>query len=233
MSRPRLIPIVTTLAGLALAAGCGSTPPAEAPAPGGLWAHSPPVCGVDEVREYHCEELLPRSHALPAPAPYDSCPVSIESHAGVHGAAPPVALFDVDFTEHTRRRMPPGHSCCYSWCTGVKVAAPSQVPPRARCDGEHQLHETYCVDEPEGGTSEPMARPFDRCPAAVTPPEAAVFSVPAAAPFDVNGTVARRQAGFRECCYAWCSKAPAAPVIVKRPASSAGPTLGPQAASAH
>ncbi len=211
--------------GLFLLAGCSTAPPPEAPPPAGLWAHSPPVCGADEVREYDCEELLPRLHARPAPAPYEACPGSIESHAGLHGPRPPVALFDADFTAHTRRRMPPGHSCCYSWCTPLRIAQPSQVPARARCDGQHTLHESYCIDEPESGTSQPMARPFDRCPAALSPPEAAVFSAPPAAPFDVSGTLARRHSGFKECCYAWCSKAPPTPLIVNAPKSQPEPPL--------
>ena len=99
-----------------LGSGCSTENAPDAKSPrGSMWSHSPPVCGVDEVREYRCEELLPREHALSAPEPYDACPASVETQDGVHEPTPPVALFDADYTEHIRRRMPPGHSCCYSW----------------------------------------------------------------------------------------------------------------------
>ena len=39
----------------------------------------------------------------------------------------PVALFDEDYTAYIRRRMPPGHSCCYSWC------GPIRLPSSASC----------------------------------------------------------------------------------------------------
>jgi hypothetical protein len=68
-----------------------------------------------------------------------------------------------------------------------------------------------------------MAEPFNRCPGAISPPEGAAFSVPSAAPFDVPGTMARRSQGFRECCYAWCSKPPPSPVEIAKPKAQAAP----------
>ena len=212
-----------SLAGLFALGGCGSgeSKPETAAGKSGLWSDSTPVCGQDEVREYYCDELLPRQNALPAPEPFEACPGSIESHVGVLEPKPSVALFDADYTAHTRRRMPPGHSCCYSWCAPLKIAAREDIPPGARCDADHTMHESWCVDEPESGTSEPMAQPFDRCPAAVTPPDGAVYSAPKAAPFDIAGTQMRRQVGFKECCYAWCSKAPPTAVKIAKPPQAA------------
>src|SRR5689334_17334064 len=39
---------------------------------------TPATCGVDEVREYRCDALLPRTSALPAAEPYETCPSSID-----------------------------------------------------------------------------------------------------------------------------------------------------------
>lgn len=190
--------------------------PAENPDKSGVWANSPSVCEVNQVREYHCEELLPRENTLPAPTPFEACPSSIDSHAGVHAKTPPIALFDADFTAHTRRRMPPGHSCCYSWCSALRLAEPAEVLPNSGCSTDVSMRETYCFDVPESGTSQPAPRPFDRCPSAVTPAEATAFHVPKAAPFDPTVTMNRRGSGFNECCYSWCSKAPATPTPKKK-----------------
>ena len=192
------------------AVACGSTPqPNGGPRHvAGLWSNSPPVCGVDYVREYQCEELLSTSPAMPAPAPYESCPMNLEGARGEIAPAPPVAIFDSDYTEHIRKRMPPGHSCCYSWCSRVRVVPREEVPANAGCDGGHQLREEVCFDELEAGSSDPAPEPFARCPAAVVPPEGMSFSAPRAAPFDPQGTAAKRAQGFKQCCYGWCSKAP-------------------------
>src|SRR5687768_5850721 len=65
--------------------GCSSSlRPAEPESTGELWTNSPPVCGEDEVREYQCEELLPISPAMPAAAPYQNCPASLDAPNGVH-----------------------------------------------------------------------------------------------------------------------------------------------------
>ncbi len=189
--------------------------PAESPGESGALSNSPSVCAVDQVREYHCEELLPRENTLPAPAPFAACPSSIDSHAGSHGPVPAIALFDSDFTAHTRRRMPPGHSCCYSWCSALKLADPAAAQPHGGCSTDVSMRETYCFDVPEAGTSQPSPRPFDRCPQAVTPAEATAFQVPKSALFDRTVTQNRRATGFGECCYSWCSKPPPMPVKKK------------------
>ncbi|MEZ4223759.1 MAG: hypothetical protein R3B13_22615 [Polyangiaceae bacterium] len=200
--------VLPFLLSLVLAACASHEVQPEQPAQSGVWSNSPSVCGVDQVREYHCEELLPRESTLPAPPPFEACPSSIDSHAGVHGPVPPIALFDSDYTAHTRRRMPPGHSCCYSWCAPLTLAAPSQVLPNSGCTADASMRETYCFDVPESGTSQPAPQPFDRCPSVVQPSEATAFAVPKAAPFDATVTTNRRSSGFNECCYSWCSKAP-------------------------
>jgi hypothetical protein len=201
----------------ALVACSSSTPSNDTPrSPAGVWSHSPEVCGADEVREYQCEELISVTPAMPAPHPYESCPMNLDGATGVHAPAPPVTLFDTDYTAHIRKRAPPGHSCCYSWCSRLKVVEREQVPPAAGCDGGHQMREQYCFDELEGGTTQPAPEPFARCPAAVTPPEGVAFSAPKAAPFDVSVTATRRAQGFKECCYGWCSQAPPEPTKEKK-----------------
>jgi hypothetical protein len=204
---------------LALAVACSSSKESaeEARSPSGMWSHSPPVCGRDEVREYQCEELLSIAPAKPAAPPYESCPMNLEGAVGVHAPAPPVAIFDDDYTAFIRRRAPPGHSCCYSWCSKIRVPAPEQVSQAAGCNGGHQMREQYCFDELEGGTATPAPQPFQRCPSAVVPPASVAFSVPPAAPFDATATATRRSQGFKECCYGWCSAAPAE--SIQRPRS--------------
>ena len=172
------------------------------------WSHSPPVCGVDEVREYHCEELLPLHSALPAPPPYDNCPGVMEGHVGELDPTPKVAVFDSSYTDHIRKRQPPGHSCCYSWCARVPLVDPRTVDPNERCSHGRAMRETYCFSEPEAGSEVPSRAPFRLCPAAITPPEGKVFFSPPGALIDPVLTGQQRARGFRSCCYAWCSIAP-------------------------
>jgi hypothetical protein len=54
-----------------------------------------------------------------------------------------------------------------------------------------------------------MNDPFGHCPQAIAPPAGAAFSVPKAAPFDPQTSAQKRQEGFQQCCYSWCSTAPA------------------------
>ena len=172
------------------------------------WSHSPAVCAVDEAREYHCEELLPRNSSLPAPPPYSDCPGEDEGHQGELEPVPKVAVFDASYTEYIRKRQPPGHSCCYSWCSRIQLADPRAIDPQERCTHARAMRETYCFDEPESGSSIPAAAPLDHCPAAMVPPEGEVFFAPPGVLLDPRYTMQRRQQGFRECCYAWCSVAP-------------------------
>jgi hypothetical protein len=205
--------IATAMAGcllLLFAGACSKEQPPRFAPPGDkkYWTHSPKLCGVDEVREFYCDELVPLASSLPAADPYANCPGSIERHVGLHQPLPPVALFDEDYTAYIRRRMPPGHSCCYSWCGPIRLREPSEVLPNAGCNSPLAFRETYCFEQPESGTSRPAGAGFERCPNAIGPPEGAAFSVPKAAPFDQQTTWQRKQQGFRQCCYSWCSNAP-------------------------
>jgi len=170
-------------------------------------------CGRDEVREYFCDDLLPLSSARPAPEPYDNCPGTTNVRPGAFPAIGRVAGFDKSFTEYTRRRTPPGHSCCYSWCSNLAVVDASKAGPLA-CADSNGLRENFCMREAEGGVSQPISSAFERCPAAVKPPDAQSFSAPGAAQFDQVATADRRQQSkLAECCYGWCSKAPAGTVL--------------------
>lgn len=169
----------------------------------------PVACGKDQVREYRCDALLPLSSSLPAPEPYEACPGVIDIVSPTYVPLAKTASFDAVHTEFMRRRAPPGHQCCYSWCARLEARSTIDVPPGGRCNEPLAFPEKHCIPEPEGRISkEPAAPPFDRCPAALRPPKAAVFSVPAAAAFHPGLTTERRNQGFGECCYAWCSIAP-------------------------
>jgi len=191
-------------------AACGSSQASDqANAPTArYWEHSPRVCGVDEAREYFCDDLLPLRSALSAPAPYAQCPGHVEGHQGEIDPTPTVAVFDPSYTAYMRSRMPPGHTCCFSWCARIPLADPTEVDPNARCGDGLAIRENYCFEEPEQGTSDPSAPPYERCPRSIRPPESAVFFAPPGALFDPFLTTQRRQVGLKQCCYAWCSIAP-------------------------
>ncbi|HWA74874.1 MAG TPA: hypothetical protein VG937_21170 [Polyangiaceae bacterium] len=195
------------LLGLALlvASGCSSGAKAAHPRANA----DSGVCAVDQVREFYCDGLLPMSTAVGAPAPYDSCPAGIEAPTGAYPRAEHVARFDATYTEWARRRAQPGHTCCYSWCSALKLAEVDDVLPYAGCDRPGAMRENYCFPELESGTTRAAPAPLDRCPLAVTPPESVSFSVPKAAPLDVAETQARHQRGDGSCCYGWCSRMPA------------------------
>jgi hypothetical protein len=169
----------------------------------------PRACGKDQVREYRCDALLPLSSALPAPEPYDACPGVIDVVDPIFVPLEKAAEFDAVHTEFMRKRAPPGHQCCYSWCARLDVADASEVPPNGRCGEPLAFAEKICMPEPEGRISKAYAAaPFDRCAEAVRPPQGASFSVPKAALLSPNLTTERRNLGFAECCYGWCSIAP-------------------------
>jgi len=193
--------------GVALAFGCGGdAPPAAAPDTARSELQ-PPACGVDEVREYRCDALLPRTSALPAPAPYDTCPSAIEVRDAVFPPANGAGRFDAARTERARRRAPPGQQCCYSWCGQLTVVEPDTVVDR--CRDPLAFHESTCIAALENGTNGGTAAPpYSACPAAIRPPAATAFSVPRGALFDVRLTANRRQAQEPLCCYGWCSQAP-------------------------
>jgi hypothetical protein len=169
---------------------------------------TPATCGVDEVREYRCDALLPRTSALPAAEPYETCPSAIDVKDAVFPPRTGSGRFDARRTERSRRRAPPGTQCCYSWCGQLHVAEPSAVEDR--CRDPLAFHESYCIAELERGTNGGVAAsPYRSCPAAIVPPAATAFSVPeTGALLDPRLTRARRQAGDRLCCYGWCSVAP-------------------------
>lgn len=202
----RAVPWVVAAALLLLGGGCSS---AEKPVRSRADTAGSGVCGPDQVREYYCDGLLPMSTALGAPAPYDSCPAGIEAPAGAYPRREHVARFDATYTEWARRRAQPGHTCCYSWCSDLKVADVADVLPYAGCDKPGAMRENYCFPELESGTSTPAPAPLDRCPLAVRPPESVSFSVPKAAPLDLAESGARHQRGDGSCCYGWCSRMPA------------------------
>jgi hypothetical protein len=199
------------LGALAAVSSCaGRDKPAEpARHAGAVWANSPPVCGVDQVREYFCDELVPPGSSLPPADPYGNCPRQIEHHRGDIEPRPPVAVFDRSYTDWTRRRAPPGHACCYSWCSPLELADPAAIDPTARCRDALSFREQYCIPELESGSRMPVGQPLARCAPAIQPPRGAVFSTPAAgALLDPAASWQRRQQGFADCCYAWCSLAP-------------------------
>jgi len=174
-------------------------------------------CERDEVREYFCDDLLPLSSSRPAPEPYDNCPGAVDIRTSAYPAIGHVAGFDTGFTEYTRKRVQPGHSCCYSWCTKVALSEIGKAAP-SQCRDAYGMHESFCMRELEGGTSEPFNEPFGRCPAAVKPPEEEVFSAPASAALDAAATTQRRQdTRLPECCYGWCSKAPPGTMLKTHP----------------
>lgn len=205
-------PVITALTGLCLLGGgllsCGKSEPAVTPSGANDWANSPRVCPVDQVREYFCDGLLPLVAALPAPEPYANCPSSIEHHEGNYEPLPPVAVFDSSYTGYIRKRHPPGHNCCYSWCSPVAVKSLAEVLPQAGCTQPLAIRETYCMPTLEGGTSAPASDQLPKCPVAIQPPASKAFSVPPAAPLDLTSTNQRRSVGFDECCYGWCSVQP-------------------------
>jgi len=169
----------------------------------------PVACGKDQVREYRCDSLLPLSSSLPAPEPYGACPGAIDIDTPMYVPLERTAAFDAVRTEFMRRRAQPGHQCCYSWCARLEVAEVSEVPPGSRCNEPLAFAEKVCMPEPEGRIStEHASAPFDRCAAAVRPPQNAAFSVPAAALLHPGLTNERRGLGFADCCYSWCSIAP-------------------------
>ncbi|HEV8548235.1 MAG TPA: hypothetical protein VGQ57_04385 [Polyangiaceae bacterium] len=195
------------LLGAALLHGCGGGHAAKVPEP----VHAelqPPACGVDEVREYRCDALLPRTSAFPAPEPYETCPSAIEVNDAVFPPRSGSGRFDAARTERARRRAPPGQQCCYSWCSKLTVVDPGTVVDR--CREPLAFHESACIFALENGTSGATARPtYPACPAAILPPAATAFSVPKGALLDFGLTAKRRQAQEPLCCYGWCSRAPA------------------------
>ena len=170
-------------------------------------------CARDEVREYVCDDLLPLASSRPAPEPYDNCPATTDIRHGAFAPIGRIAHFDLSYTVYTRKRVQPGHSCCYGWCAKVTVADARRAAPLS-CRDSSGLRESFCMRELEGGTSIPSASPYDRCPVAVKPPEVLAFAAPGSASLDVAQTTQRRRdLQLPECCYGWCSVPPSGTVL--------------------
>jgi hypothetical protein len=206
--------LLGVLWGMAVACG-GSTPDAARGASKDVDLDVP--CGEDQVREYFCDDLLPLSSSRPAPEPYDNCPSTSEVRPGNYKALDRLAVFDRNYTAYTRRRVQPGHSCCYGWCAKVTLADASKAAPAA-CRDSDGLPQTFCMREFETGTSQSAASPFGKCAAAIKPPEVVAFSVPSSALLDIAGTAKRRQDTLlADCCYGWCSQVPSGTVLKTQP----------------
>jgi len=168
----------------------------------------PPLpCAKSEVREYFCDDLLPFNSEHAAPEPYQTCPSRLDVKGSVFPATSSVARFDVPRTEWTRKRVPPGHACCYSWCSKLAIADVDEVDPAA-CQQPNAMREKLCISAAENGVSDAAPSPNERCAVAVAPPPAVAFTPPKAAGLDLQATSERRGQGLDECCYGWCSKAP-------------------------
>lgn len=167
----------------------------------------PPPCHENEVREYFCDDLLPLVSDKPAPEPYQTCPNNVGVKGNVFPATSSWARFDISRTEWTRKRVPPGHACCYSWCSTLAVAAVEDVDANS-CRQPHAMAERLCISTAEHGVSEAASAPNEACAAAVVPPPGVAFTPPKAAGLDLQATAEKRSQGVSECCYAWCSRAP-------------------------
>lgn len=167
----------------------------------------PPPCNKDEVREYLCDDLLPFTTEKAAPEPYQTCPSKLGVKGNVFKPTSSVARFDKSRTEWTRKRVPPGHACCYSWCSTLVVADTDDVDVAA-CGQPNAMRERLCISSAEAGVSDSAAAPNEACAAAVTPPASVAFTPPKAAALDLQATAEKRSQGVSECCYGWCSKAP-------------------------
>jgi hypothetical protein len=167
----------------------------------------PPPCHKDEVREYLCDDLLPIASEKPAREPYQTCPSNVGVNGNVFAATSTLARFDVPRTEWTRKRVPPGHACCYSYCSKLAIADVAAVDQTA-CAQPNAMPERLCISTAEGGVSDAAAAPNELCAQAVAPPAGVAFTPPKAAALDLRATAERRSQGLSECCYGWCSKAP-------------------------
>ncbi|RYZ08799.1 MAG: hypothetical protein EOO73_05730 [Myxococcales bacterium] len=167
----------------------------------------PPPCNKDEVREYLCDDLLPFKAEKAAPEPYQTCPGALSVKGNVFKPTSSVARLDQARTAWTRKRVPPGHACCYSWCSTLVVADTDDVDVAA-CQQPNAMRERLCISSAEAGVSDASAAPNEGCAAAVAPPASVAFTPPKAAALDLQATAEKRSQGVSDCCYGWCSKAP-------------------------
>jgi hypothetical protein len=167
----------------------------------------PPRCRKDEVREYFCDDLLPFNSEKGAPAPYHTCPGNVAVKGNVFPPTSTLARFDVPRTEWTRKRVPPGHACCYSWCSTLHIGDADEIDATA-CQQPNAMPERLCISAVETGVSDEAPAPNEGCSLAVVPPAGVAFTAPKAAGLDLTATAEKRAQGLSECCYGWCSKAP-------------------------
>ncbi len=190
-----------------LGGACGSSPKKGPQTAEEDLSGPPPPCHKDEVREYFCDDLLPFNSEKAAPEPYQTCPNSVGVKGNTFPATSSWARFDVDRTAWTRKRVPPGHACCYSWCSTLAVAGVDLIDAAA-CQQPNAMREKLCISSAEAGVTEAAAAPNEGCASAVTPPPGVAFTPPKAAALDLQATAEKRAQGVSECCYGWCSKAP-------------------------
>jgi hypothetical protein len=207
LGRGRLLAVTGGLVLTWLAAACSGSKQKAADTAEDDGSGPPPPCQKDEVREYLCDDLLPISSEKPAPEPYQTCPGAIGVKGSVFPATSTWARFDIPRTQWTRKRVPPGHACCYSWCSKLARADVGDVDP-ADCQQPNAMPERLCFSAAEAGVSDAAASPNEQCTAAVAPPPGVAFTAPKAAALDLRATAERRSQGLAECCYGWCSKAP-------------------------
>lgn len=203
----RVLAVAVGLSALWLAVGCSGSQKKDAESAGADASGPPPPCHKNEVREYFCDDLLPINSDKPAPEPYQTCPGTVGVKGNVFPPTSSWARFDIPRTEWTRKRVPPGHACCYSWCSTVAVADVDEVDAAA-CQQPNAMPEHLCISSAEAGISESAAAPNEGCAVAITPPAGVAFTPPKAAALDLRATGERRSQGLSECCYGWCSKAP-------------------------
>jgi hypothetical protein len=204
----RLLAVGLGLSGLLLAGACSGskqTPASSAAAEDDQGP--PPPCSKDEVREYLCDDLLPYKAENAAPEPYQTCPNRVDVRGNVFQPTSRVARFDETRTAWTRKRVPPGHACCYSWCSSLIVADTDDVDP-ASCQQPNAMRERLCISSAEAGVSDSAAAPNEGCASAVAPPPSVSFTPPKASALDLAATAEKRAQGVSDCCYGWCSKAP-------------------------
>jgi hypothetical protein len=190
-----------------VAAACAGSKQKAPEAAADAGSGPPPPCRKSEVREYFCDDLLPYSSDKPAPEPYQTCPSNVGVKGNVFPPTSSFARFDIPRTDWTRKRVPPGHACCYSWCSTLAVADPDDVNASA-CQQPNAMREKLCVSAAEAGVADAAAAPNEQCSVAIAPPAGVAFTPPKAAALDLQATAERRSQGLFECCYGWCSKAP-------------------------
>lgn len=203
----RAAAVLLGLGALWLSVACSGGKQKDAKSGGDDSSGPPPPCQKDEVREYFCDDLLPFSSEKPAPEPYQTCPSSVGVKGNVFQPTSSWARFDIPRTAWTRKRVPPGHACCYSWCSKL-VVADADLVDVSSCRVPNAMPERLCISGAEAGVSDAAPAPNEQCAVAIVPPPGVAFTPPKAAGLDLAATAEKRSQGLTDCCYGWCSKAP-------------------------